>query len=462
MPYCACAVANTGASTRRYNSPVADDGRPGGRKPGSGGPGARKFPARSGAPGRGGASKPDGGSRSAGAGGSRPAAPRRYDKDRKPGERTERKPPGRPGERPYPKARAKPPQQPKHGRVRVFLEIPGVKLPEDAAPPEESHAPDSPRRIKRTIPAALDEEKKLRAERQAEHAAKRDAERVRIRKAGQHQRSGSDGRSARQAPEGAPGRKRLPKSESRDAGEFASGLMRINRALSLAGLGSRRAVEELITGGKVAVNGKTVTDLSTQVDPQKDSIAVDGKAVRFAPLVYYAFYKPRGVVTTMKDERGRESVAEHIRKAGIREPVKPVGRLDRRSEGLLLLTNDGALAMRLTHPSGGVKKTYLASLDRRLTEEDGNAFLSGVELEDGPGKFDSLEFVRDNPDSVVYRVSVREGRNRLVRRIFGAKGYVVKRLVRTEFGGLKVTGLKSGELRKLTAGEIEALRKAGK
>ena len=257
------------------------------------------------------------------------------------------------------------------------------------------------------------------------------------------------------------GRSEKQDGEMRDGARAARATMRINRALARAGLGSRRAVEEIITSGRVAVNGETVTDLATRIDPAKDKITLDGKPVRQSKLAYYAFYKPRGVITTMKDEKGRESVADCLRKLDVKEAVKPVGRLDRRSEGLLILTNDGSLAMKLMHPSAGAKKTYRVSLDRRITTEDAESFQAGIELSDGLAKFDALVFVRDNPKSCLYDITVTEGRNRLIRRMLGAREYIAKRLVRTDFGGVRLTGLKSGEIRKLSKHEVGILMKAG-
>ena len=237
------------------------------------------------------------------------------------------------------------------------------------------------------------------------------------------------------------------------------GQVRINRALSLAGFGSRRASEELVTGGRVKLNGETVTDLGRRVDLSCDKITVDGKPVSIRKLAYYAFYKPRGVVTTMSDEKGRESVFDWIKKLGIKEPVKPAGRLDRRSEGLIILTNDGAAAQRLTHPSAEVVKVYRVSLDRDVSQEDAAEFTAGIELDDGPAAFLSVKPLMRQPSSVVYEVAIKIGRNRIVRRMFGAKGYRVKRLIRVAHGAIGVKGLKSGEIRLLTRTEIEALKK---
>jgi 23S rRNA pseudouridine2605 synthase len=234
--------------------------------------------------------------------------------------------------------------------------------------------------------------------------------------------------------------------------------MRINRALALAGFGSRRKAEELVKEGRVKINGKVVTELSVQVDVNRDKIEVDSKSIRTMELAYYALYKPRDVVTTMSDERGRECVADLIKTLGVKEKVKPVGRLDRRSEGLLILTNDGALAAKLTHPSIGVKKHYQVSMDRFIKDADIEAFSSGIELSDGLARFDSIELYREHPSSVSYLIVVSEGRNRLIRRLLGAREYKVKRLVRVEMGGVRLSGLHAGQIRKLTNEEIKTLK----
>ncbi len=236
--------------------------------------------------------------------------------------------------------------------------------------------------------------------------------------------------------------------------------MRINRALALSGFGSRRKAEELVTAGRVKVNSKTISDLASQVDLSQDRIEVDGTQIKPLLFAYYALYKPRGVVTTMADERGRECVADLMKKLGVKENVKPVGRLDKRSEGLLILTNDGALAAKLTHPSAGVKKRYQVSVDKPIPDNDLEAFLNGIQLSDGLAKFDSIELHREHPNSVTYTIVVSEGRNRLIRRVLGAREYVVKRLVRVEMGGVRLVGLYAGQVRKLTDSEVTSLKQS--
>lgn len=249
-------------------------------------------------------------------------------------------------------------------------------------------------------------------------------------------------------------------ANEKESGANSSGeLVRINRALSLAGFGSRRAAEALVEAGRVSVNGETVTDLGRRVDLSRDKLAVDGKTAEVKSLAYYAFYKPRGVVTTMSDEKGRESVFDWIKKLGVKEPVKPAGRLDRRSEGLLLLTNDGALTQKLTHPSSEVLKVYRISIDKAITAADVKDYQQGIELEDGPAKLVSIKLVRPQEKTIVYEVGIQEGRNRIIRRMLGARGYKVKRLVRIAHGSLSIKGLKSGEIRPLSKAEVAALKR---
>ena len=223
--------------------------------------------------------------------------------------------------------------------------------------------------------------------------------------------------------------------------------------LARAGIGSRRACEELIAEGRVTVNGGPAR-LGHQVDPEKDLVEVDGKAIGIAPgLVHYLLNKPQGVVTTVTDTHGRPTVVELVPA----EPrVFPVGRLDTDTEGLLLLTNDGELTHRLTHPSFGVEKEYIAQVEgvpppsalRRLRE--------GVELDDGrtaPAKVGAL-----GPS--LLRITIHEGRNRQVRRMCEAVGHPVVRLVRTRIGPLADRRLKPGEWRVLTTAEVRSLERA--
>lgn len=223
--------------------------------------------------------------------------------------------------------------------------------------------------------------------------------------------------------------------------------------LAAAGLGSRRTCEELIEAGRVQVNGETAT-LGRRVDPDADQIVVDGTPVSTrAGLVYYALNKPAGVVSTASDPQGRPTVTGLVPP----EPrVYPVGRLDAATEGLLLLTNDGDLAYRLTHPSFGVEKEYLAHVRGTPRAADLRRLRDGVELDDGltaPARVSPVA-----PD--VLRITIHEGRNRQVRRMADAIGHPVVRLVRTRIGPLRSDRLAPGEWRELSVAEVRALERA--
>jgi 23S rRNA pseudouridine2605 synthase len=231
--------------------------------------------------------------------------------------------------------------------------------------------------------------------------------------------------------------------------------MRLGKFVATAGVASRRASEELIRAGRVSVNGQAVTDPARNVD-ERDEVTVDGETVR--PLeqrVVYAVNKPVGVVSTARDPQGRPTVVSLVPSS---TRLYPVGRLDADSSGLILLTNDGELAHRLTHPSFEVPKTYLADVanppvrDRAL-----KALRSGVELEDGvtaPARVRKIALDR-------LEITIHEGRNRQVRRMCQAVGHPVRRLERVGFGPLKLENLRSGGYRRLSENEVSALASAG-
>jgi 23S rRNA pseudouridine2605 synthase len=229
---------------------------------------------------------------------------------------------------------------------------------------------------------------------------------------------------------------------------------RLQKVLARAGLGSRRACEELIDAGRVRVNGEVAT-LGRRVDPEHDRVTLDGVTVSVRPgLVYYLLNKPAKVVTTARDPEGRPTVVDLV--PG--EPrVFPVGRLDWDTEGLLLLTNDGDLAHGLTHPSRGVPKTYLAE----VTGSPGRAALrrlrEGVDLEDGRTAPARARVTQTTPTGAAVEIVIHEGRNRQVRRMCEAVGHPVRRLVRTRFGPLRDNRLAPGQWRSLTPAEIRAL-----
>ena len=229
--------------------------------------------------------------------------------------------------------------------------------------------------------------------------------------------------------------------------------VRLQKVLARAGFGSRRKCDDLIAAGQVAVNGQ-VAVLGQRVDPGSDVVTVDGVVISVRPgLVYYLLNKPAGVVTTASDPQGRPTVLDGLPAV---PRVFPVGRLDMDTEGVLLLTNDGDLSHRLTHPSYGVSKSYLVQLDRDPAPADLRRWREGVELSDGitaPAKASVLE-------PRLLRLVVHEGRNRLVRRMCEHLGYEVQRLVRSNFGTLTAGQLKPGQWRELTIQEVRALEQA--
>lgn len=232
-------------------------------------------------------------------------------------------------------------------------------------------------------------------------------------------------------------------------------LQRIQKALAQAGVGSRRACDELVAAGRVRVNG-VVAEPGTRVDPASDRIEVDGEQIfSVKELVVIALYKPWGVVTTMADEQGRPCVGDMFRNHPQR--LFHVGRLDEETEGLLLLTNDGDLAHRLMHPSHGVRKTYVATVRGRVRPETVRQLLAGVALEDGPASADEVRLRTASDRSSVLEMVIHEGRKRIVRRMCKAVGHPVEHLLRTHIGGLGLGTLQVGEWRTLEASEIAQL-----
>ncbi|MDQ3986595.1 MAG: rRNA pseudouridine synthase [Actinomycetota bacterium] len=229
---------------------------------------------------------------------------------------------------------------------------------------------------------------------------------------------------------------------------------RLQKVLARAGLGSRRSVEELISQGRVKVNGEVAT-LGRRVDVSNDKVEVDGSAVPVrVDLVYYLLNKPPGVVTTAHDPQGRPTVLDFV-ESGRR--IYPVGRLDVASEGALLLTNDGELAHRLTHPSFEVEKTYLVDVAGSVGARALKALATGVELDDGRTAPARVSVVEKSAGGTLVEVAIAEGRNRQVRRMFDAVDHRVRALVRTEIGPLKLGHLKPGSVRKLSPHEVGAL-----
>jgi pseudouridine synthase len=235
--------------------------------------------------------------------------------------------------------------------------------------------------------------------------------------------------------------------------------VRLQKLLSQAGIASRRAAERLIADGRVMVNGRTVTAMGVKADPAADDIRVDGRRLKLAERRrYLLLYKPAGVVTTRADPQRRTTVMDLL--AGVREYVYPVGRLDYDSEGLLLLTNDGDLAARLTHPRHGVERTYEALVSGMPDPDAIERLRKGIPL-DGhrtlPADVALLNERRRDGDGVL-RITIREGRNRQVRRMCEAVGHPVQKLKRVRIGPIGDRRLKAGEWRDLTEREVELLK----
>jgi 23S rRNA pseudouridine2605 synthase len=229
--------------------------------------------------------------------------------------------------------------------------------------------------------------------------------------------------------------------------------LRLQKVLAAAGLGSRRACEELIAAGRVSVDGKTVREQGMRIDPRTAVVAVDGSRINVRDdLVYLALNKPRGVLSTMNDPQGRPTVGDYVAERDLR--LFHVGRLDADTEGLLLLTNDGELAHRLTHPSFEVPKTYLAEVPGPIPRDLGRRLRAGVELEDGRVAVDSFKVADVAGGRAVVEVVLHEGRKHVVRRLLAAVGHPVSRLVRTAVGPVKLGHHRQGTVRRLSQREI--------
>ncbi|MBI3233179.1 MAG: rRNA pseudouridine synthase [Bacteroidetes bacterium] len=233
--------------------------------------------------------------------------------------------------------------------------------------------------------------------------------------------------------------------------------VRLNRFLSNAGVASRREADVMIGAGLVKVNGVIITELGTKVNPQVDEIQYGGSRIKVEKKVYLLLNKPKNFITTTDDPEGRNTVMELVKDA-TKERIFPVGRLDRNTTGVLLLTNDGDLSNRLTHPKFGIKKVYIATLDKSFKAADKQKLIEGIELEDGPIHADAIEF-KSTDDKKTLFVEIHSGRNHIVHRMFEALGYKVDKLDRTFFAGLTKTTLKRGQYRFLTEQEVNILRR---
>jgi 23S rRNA pseudouridine2605 synthase len=238
--------------------------------------------------------------------------------------------------------------------------------------------------------------------------------------------------------------------------------VRLQKVLSQAGIASRRVAEKMIRDGRVAVDGQVVRELGSRVDPDVSVIRVDGaRVILDDSLVYLALNKPRGMHSTMADDRGRPCIGDLVEhRVRGNQKLFHVGRLDADTEGLILLTNDGELAHRLMHPSYEVPKTYVATVGGSVPRGLGNKLRAGIELDDGPASVDDFAVVDAIPGKTLVRVTLHEGRKRIVRRLLAAAGFPVQALVRTDIGAVSLGVQRPGSIRALGRNEIGDLYKA--
>ena len=269
------------------------------------------------------------------------------------------------------------------------------------------------------------------------------------RRAGEWRSGSMDSRAA--------GRKRTA-APQKPKQEHPEGAMRLNKYIAHAGICSRREADELIAAGSVKVNGKVVTEMGYQVMPG-DEVQYGGEKLRSERHRYFLLNKPKGFITTTDDPQERRTVMM-LMDGCCAERIYPVGRLDRATTGLLLFTNDGELAKKLTHPSTQVYKIYQVELNKPVTKEDMKRLLDGIELEDGPMHVDDIQYaaVGKTIDKRIVGVELHSGRNRIVRRLFEALGYEVHKLDRTVFAGLTKKDLPRGRWRELTEKEVGFLK----
>lgn len=233
--------------------------------------------------------------------------------------------------------------------------------------------------------------------------------------------------------------------------------VRLNKFISNAGICSRRKADELIESGQIAVNGVVIYEMGHKVK-NSDEVTYNGKKVVSENKVYVLLNKPKDFITTTSDERGRRTVMELVKHASNGARLYPVGRLDRNTTGLLLLTNDGELAQHLSHPSTNVIKVYQAELDKPIKRADLDAIRNGVELEDGLAQVDEIDITEPQVDARFVGIAIHSGKNRIVRRIFEHFGYEVKRLDRVSYAGLTKKDLPRGKWRFLTEHELVYLK----
>ncbi|MFG3528540.1 pseudouridine synthase [Streptomyces sp. NPDC047917] len=291
-------------------------------------------------------------------------------------------------------------------------------------------------------------------------------------KGGPKAATGGSRSSGRRAPYGAPSRPREldAKIEQRNRDRYAGKAdirtpkthpgaeqegERLQKVLARAGMGSRRACEELIEQARVEVNGEIVVEQGMRVDVNRDEIKVDGLTVAAQSYLFFALNKPAGVVSSMEDPDGRQCLGDYVTNRETR--LFHVGRLDTETEGIIMLTNHGELAHRLTHPKYGVKKTYLAAIQGPLPRDLGKRLKDGIQLEDGYARADHFRVVENTGKNYLVEVTLHEGRKHIVRRMLAEAGFPVERLVRTSFGPIPLGDQKSGWLRRLTNTEVGML-----
>ncbi len=231
--------------------------------------------------------------------------------------------------------------------------------------------------------------------------------------------------------------------------------VRLNKYIAQAGIASRREADKLIQAGLVQVNDKTVTEMGFKVKPE-DKVKFNGTLIKGERKVYLVLNKPKGFITTTDDPKARKTVMELVANAGT-ERIYPVGRLDRKTTGILLFTNDGEMAKKLTHPSHGARKIYEVSLDKPLSKADFMKVKEGITLEDGPIKVDDIAYIEGKTKNNVGLI-LHSGRNRIIRRIFEHLEYEVTKLDRTYFAGITKKNLPRGKWRKLEEAEINFLK----
>lgn len=235
--------------------------------------------------------------------------------------------------------------------------------------------------------------------------------------------------------------------------------VRLQKVLAAAGFGSRRACEGIIDSGRVTVDGERVRELGTRVDPSTAVIHVDGLRVQLDDtLVTIALHKPAGVYSTMADEQGRPDLSQYV--VGRGERLFHVGRLDVETEGLILLSNDGELTHRLTHPSYEVAKTYVANVEGHVARGLGRELAQGIELDDGPVTVDKFTMLETSPNESLVEITLHEGRNHIVRRLLEEVGHPVTRLLRTSIGPVRLGHLKPGRTRAIEGTELGRLMSA--